>query len=366
MEFRECAPDPSAYHARVLLWALVLAAPLLRVDWDAAPGCPSREDFIRRVEAESDLRVEDAAAPVLTAEVAIRPLDDARWRLTMLLRPGGSVDEPTDERRLEADTCDAVVEAAALVVSMRIVELAPQSGPEREPQLVPELTPDPSGPRREPERRSTRDDRTALPREAQDEAPPPLLEDPEIGSRASAERREAPQPRDLGGWLGAQGGLALGVLPGVGGAVGLEGGLEGDHWRAGVAIHGAPVRRAEHPQAHAVRGRFDLVAAEVIGCGVPSVKRVGFPLCGRFSAGGIRGVGAGDVALPTPRWVDWLGLGGSVGVSWRITRNVAPVFAAEALASLRRPSFSVGSRPGTLYRTGPVAFRAWLGIEIHL
>lgn len=93
---------------------------------------------------------------------------------------------------------------------------------------------------------------------------------------------------------------------------------------------------------------------------------VEFPVCGRLAGGGLRGSGEGDVTRSEPAWGSWWGLGGSAGLAWHVTDHLAPAITVEALAPLRDWSFSVGSVPGTLYRTGAVAFRAWLGLEIHL
>ena len=163
-----------------------------------------------------------------------------------------------------------------------------------------------------------------------------------------------------------QGGVALGVLPGVGGAVGLEGGMQGRWWRAGLAVHGAPVRRRDHPDNADVQGRFDLVSGEALGCGVPAAGPVVFPLCGRVALGAIRGVGRGEVDAPNPRTTLWSGIGGSVGAAWRVTRLVAPFVSTQVLATLRDTAFSVGTVPGAVHDTGSVAFRAWLGVELHL
>ena len=115
----------------MLLRAFALLAPLLEVEWSAPPECPPRDVFVERVEAQTDQEVEDAAAPVLQATVVIEELPEGRWRLTLEL----DGDQPSDPRRFEADSCAEVVDAAVVVVAVRVVELI--SGPATIPEPPP-------------------------------------------------------------------------------------------------------------------------------------------------------------------------------------------------------------------------------------
>lgn len=321
-------------------WALLLALPW-DVEWDAPHGCPSEAAFSQMVEAEVEVQASADAPPILAAAVKIERLAE-QWRLELQLRRGDVV----DSRSFEAESCDAVVQAAALVVSMRLVEWMPQPPDEPASEPVPEPPP-------------------ALPLTSgplEDEPPPteiPMSSDPP----ESAQHRPV---FELGGWLGMHGGLAFGVAPGVGGAASLEGGLKGRSWRAGVAMQAMPRRSQSHPNRADIIGRFDLVQAELLGCGVPAAGPVEFPVCGRVAGGGLRAAGEGAVTRSEPAWGAWWGLGASAAVAWHVTDRLAPAFTLEALAPLRDWSFSVGSVPGDLYVTGPVALRAWLGLEIHL
>ena len=301
---------------------------------------------------EADLRP-DEPPPELTAEVTIEHRSDGIWRLTLVLRSA----DASDERIFDADTCAAVVEAAAVVVSFRVVELneatIPEPGPAPDPdESSPEIP--------------TVIERPESPARAQQGA---SFATPSLEPIVVAPRSEQPAPRrvePIGGWIAASAGVALGAMPSVGASVGLEGGIERRHWRAGLGVRGLPLRVGDHPQDGDVQGRFDLVAAQVLGCGVPWAGPVGFALCGRFEAGGIRAAGQGAVAERVPSWSDWVGAGGSVGAAWRVTRWLAPFVAGELLGMIRRPRFLVGSVAGTLHETGPIAFRASLGLEFHL
>lgn len=321
------------------MWPLLLLAPLVELDWKVPDDCPSEAAFVEMVEAEARVQAEADDPPVLEASVAVEALGGDRWSLTLQMRRGDEL----DVREMEGESCEAVVEAAALVVSLRVVEWIRSTPPATESTPEPALEPPPPLPMTAPRE----PDRTPAP------APEPEPERPG-------------EPIDLGGWLGIHGGLALGVGPGVGGAVAIDGGLIGRWWRAGLGFQAMPRRLIDHPNDGTVRGRFDLVVGEAVGCGVPAAGPVEFPLCGRVAFGGLRGAGEGNVDQPEPAWRRWVGLGGSAGAAWRVTERLAPALSVEALAPLQSRAFSVGGVPGILHETGAFALRAWLGLEIRL
>jgi hypothetical protein len=326
----------------VLGLALVLLG--LPVHWDAPQGCASAEEFVRRVLEQTDAEVDDTSAIAVAVTVRERP--GGRWIVLLDL-------DGVDAREIEGESCDAVVDAAALIVSLRLVEAA-------RGDVVP--------PAEDPTPGAGSDD----PREGPDVS--------EVGSRGGSRTSSEVVPREvvpregaredmrsnaIAGFLAIAAGPALGVLPRVGAGVSLDGGVQGRWWRAGASVRAFPVRTAPHPTVADVRGRFDLVVAGVLGCGQPAVRRVSFPLCARVDVGGLRAIGEGDVTDPRPRWSPWVGLAASVGVSWRIVRQVAPFVAVEGVASLYRPSFSIGGVADPLFEVGAGGFRAWAGIELH-
>lgn len=328
----------------MLLKALLLLAPLVDLEWDAPASCPSAAAFEEKVRAQADVQTEEEAPVLLKASVVIRELGAAQWELSLSMEHEGE----EESREFKADSCEAVTEVAATLVSLRVVErievepLVPE--PETRVESRSEREPGP-GPRWEPQVR-------------------PFPVEP----RTPKAVRPAPasQPLALSGWLSVLGGVALGVAPGLGGAVGIEGGLEGQWWRAGLAVQTAPRRVRPHPNDSDVLGRFDVLMAEALGCGVPRAGAVEFPTCGRLAAGGMRANGEGEVGRSEPAWGGWWGVGGSATAVWHVTERWAPLLSVEALASLRDWSYSVGSVPGTLHQTGAVALRAWIGVEIHL
>lgn len=328
----------------MLLEALLLLAPLVELEWDAPASCPSADAFEERVRAQADVRAEADAPAVLMARVVIRELGAEQWELSLEMERGGE----QEARTFEAESCEAVAAVAATLVSLRVVEWVKPA------PLVPE-------PEREPKREPEPPSQTDV--EARPRVQPDASETqtPEVVRQTPARR-----PPELGGWISVLGGVAFGVAPAVGGAVAIEGGLEGRWWRAGLGVQTTPRRVQAHPNDSEVDGRFDVLTAEALACGVPRAGPVEFPICGRVSAGGMRANGEGNVGLSEPAWGAWSGFGGSAAAAWHLTEFFAPVLSLEALAPLRDRSYSVGGVPGTLHRTGAVALRAWAGLEIHL
>ncbi len=326
----------------MFLLALSLLGPLVELEWEAPPSCPSAAAFEDRVRAQADVRAEADAPAVLTARVVIRERRAQAWELALTLEREGK----SETRTFEGESCAVVAEVAATLVSLRVVEwtapvpLVPEPAPGPEPTDPPAQTPAP----REP-------------RPAAEPAPVP---------QSASDSRSRRRPVQLGGWLGLHGGVAFGVSPGLGGAVAIDGGIEARGWRAGLAVHANPRRVHPHPNDPGVRGRFDLVMAEALGCGVPWAGPVEFPLCARIAAGGLRATAEGDVGRAEPTWGGWWGIGGSLAAAWHVSERFAPVLSAEALASLAGWSYSIGGVPGALHQTGAVALRGWAGVEIHL
>lgn len=335
--------------------------------WDAPPGCPGRAEVLARARAQSESGP-PADAPAMTG--AVRRGEDGRWWLDLEIYGPRSV----SRRTMEGESCEALADAAALIIAMRWVASPGSTSPSGDarddlPSVPPPVEidealvePDLAGDEREGPVAPT-------------VAPTPVEEilfEPEVeprGPLAAADGSSSPAPALLpgwGGWLSVGGGVALGILPGAGGAVALEGGLEGRRWRAGLSGRGFPVRVQQHPQVQTVSGRFDLLTGGALGCGVLGGRPLAFPLCGRVEVGAVRGRGRGAVTQSQVRWSPWAGLVASAAVSWRALRFIAPFLAVEGVVGVVRPGFSVGTAPGTLYQMGRFGVRAWVGLELFL
>lgn len=112
-----CNPKvPTAFAVSLVIAGLAHADPLSRVsiDWRAPADCPDRaalEAAIRR-----DLAGSQATAQHLGADAAVELDRSGIWRAVVTLQNGAS----KSVRRLEARSCDELVQASSLIVAMVI------------------------------------------------------------------------------------------------------------------------------------------------------------------------------------------------------------------------------------------------------
>jgi hypothetical protein len=111
-----------------------------------------------------------------------------------------------------------------------------------------------------------------------------------------------------------------------------------------------------------------LTAAALRGCGVPTAARgrVEFPICAGAMLGAATAKGIGDLERPLLRRQPWIAVVAGPGIAVPIRRRLALSLSIDAVVSVVRPGFIVGSLSPELYRVGLVAARAWLGFEVRL
>ena len=327
---RHEAPDPAA-------------DPELEISWTAPPQCPTREQLIAQTEA---LLARPLAQPGDPALELVGRIDVEGEGFVLRLdfrRPVARV------RELRGSDCAELRDAAALVLAMTIDPLASLN------ELPDEEPPRPEEPAGEPAEDDPVDEAVDQAREPSDPGEPV---DDEAGAA-----EETPERRELGGHLRLAGGVSLGPLPRVAGAPSLALGLS---WRAlRVELVGAYWLAADAvlDETPGVGARISLGWAAPRVCGVPSVSRVEFPLCGGIELGGMRGAafGTSDARARTLAWVATQ-LGG--GVSVELGRTVALWAGVDLVVPLTRPGFAIAGL-GELHRSASVAFEACLGVEVH-
>ena len=319
---------------------LVSVAP---ITWEAPSGCPSDE----AVAAEVDALVRGGSAGELAVAQGRVQARGERWQVQLRLRAPGGREEL---RVLEAETCEELVRAFALIVAVHIDALGVVTQPVVQrpaspPVAVGEPTRSPSVVREPPVERRVAE-----------------VQSPE--STRNTDEPESPPSRSsgVGGLLRFEGGVGSGILPGLGAGVGLVGGVTGRGWRVEAAARGWPARSGlDSSQTVAVR--LDLVGGLVRGCGVPTLGRLRMPLCVGAEVAGLRGVGTTGVQEPNPQWTAWGAANVSAGLSVAVTPVVAPYLALEGTIPLVQPQFSVG--PVAVTQTGASGARLWLGLELH-
>lgn len=326
-------PAPTAAPIPVLEPVVDPPAVALGVDlvWRAAPGCPPPERVLAAVAALLDRAVEldPTGALVVRGDVIA---DGARFRLELDVDGPGGV----ERRSLDAERCDVVTEAAALVIATNV-------DPARTARVL-----------------EARGDAPVDPSRV-DRAAPGLRgrgADPH-GDRATV---SASGPRRVGVALSVAGGVALGLTPKVGGWV--QGGLGVSIGRAVIGVHAG--HGFARPTDRSALLRAAMTSAGLRGCFAPTQGRLAVPLCGLFEAGAV--TARVDVPEAAVLRAPWLGAGIGVGVEWAPHPRIALVGGVDALVAIVRPHARATAVDGstTQYRVAPAAVRATAGIAFRL
>lgn len=322
------------------LFVLALFASPVDLQWQAPDGCPSGADFLAQMSDPAD-----EALP-LRVTLNVRARADGTWEAELtMLREGSAV----EQRSIEGESCQAVVDAAALITELRKNRLEETLAPETFVEPPPPL-PETDGP-------------------GNDEPSPdtPQEAPPAVTSVTPVLRLDDDKPRagnSLGAWLSFSGGVAAGVLPGVGGSAALEGGIDGAAWRVGLAARLFPARTQQSTGA-SVEGRFALATGGALGCYVPHLRTWSFPTCARVDVGTLRGEGR-NTAQSRVVWPLWAGVSASASAHWQLADRIAPFVTLEGAAALLAPSYAVGGMADAFFRAGRLGLRAWVGFEIRL
>lgn len=342
-----------------LMTVLPAPEPAQTLAWEAPPECPDAREVLVMA-ARLGHHPDDPVA----ARGVVRRASSGAWVLRLELSSAAGV----RERRLQAAECPLLARAAALVIAVHrdahaLREPDPPAVPEPPPPAAPPIDPPapPSLPtiiERQPILRPTPRTRPIEPPPIEPPLEPPL-EPPPLPT---------PEPRDppplLAGHLRGEGGLDLGLLPGVGGTAALAGGLAIRGVRLELGVLAAPGRTRLFSSGLGLR--LDRVAATVRVCPGGRLGRGDLTLFGCLGAelGAIRGTGTGLVMNPSPRWVATGALRLGPALRWRIAGPVGLWFAVEGVIALRRPTFTVG--PGTdAFQVTPAGLRVTLGLDLQ-
>ncbi len=321
------------------------APPGERVDlrWTGPPDCPAS---VFHAALARYLGPTDPAAPLFRVRAEVRA-EGGRWHLDL---DAADVADTAGTRRLTADRCEVVVDAAAFVVAQAMGDTIPP------PPELPPVTdehppaPDPEPPSAAPEPPSVAPEPVAPELAEPSDAPPPAT--PPLPSR----------PR-LRAALRLRGGLSGVALPGVTAAFGLVAGLVGPRWRVELTSLGRlPVRKAAADPA--IGGRLAMWAVGARGCGVPGVQRLEFPLCAGLEVGQVLGRSDGLTPEGRARSV-WAAVTAGSGLAWAPLPWLAVMLEAEVAVALVRHDWRILGLP-RLHRLGPVDLRGFAGLEFRL
>lgn len=298
------------------------------IAWDApTPPCPTLSEVEDSVRAMAGRLPE---ADEVRSHARVTQSGD-RWSLRLTTEVGGEA----QERVLEAESCDALAKATAILIAVAVDPIAAAH-----------------------EVRSTEEIVAPLPE------PPPRVEVSEpIDRVAVAPRAPAPPARrriPVRVHLGIGGGVIVGAVPGVTGgpvaAVGVTRGklraeLRGAWWAPRVGREGPASARVQ----------VGTVAAVV--CGEPGNDAVTFPLCGGMEAGAMRGRGV-EVPNAHVEHFAWVAALLGAGVRGWVRPRVGLRADVEIAVPLGIYRVFVGSR--LVHETAAVGARGVVGVEFRL
>ncbi|MCA9692421.1 MAG: hypothetical protein KC636_22670 [Myxococcales bacterium] len=325
------------------------------LSWEAPPGCPDASQVraaLERLLAETPPERRRDLELSAQAVVVKRPEGPWSLRLAISTRDGESA------RELDAESCDALAEATALLVAMTVDPTAGSKRPEEQVQKdTSEEEPAPgvgATPARVPE----------APPEAAVTTPSKPVDGP-------VERElEAKGPPKLQAALGWDLILGTGGPPSFGLGLGLGLELIGPRFRVGVRGHHLFTRTVSLEDRGLLGARVDvqLWAGQVRGCGVPRVRAgygfIEFPLCGGVELGGLRGEGVG-LPISSSYTGLWAAILASPGLMIHVGGSFAFTTRVDVGIALSRPRFAVENL-GDVYRAPPASFAFILGFELRM
>lgn len=325
---------------RVFALAVAASDGELVLSWDAPRECPTRAEVLARARERIGDRpsAHVEAAAVITAR-------GQRWRLELTIAGG------TLRREIEGGSCEALADAAALVLAMAAAEPVAARADDPPIEAVEPVPP-------------ALESRTAV--------KPTISHAQLLDMRAEVHEAVAsrsdyvdpdlldPIDRIPRVRLAAAGGLDVAGVPGIGGTLLVELGL---HWpRTRLVAHG--VHAIERRTGDAVSSAAHRMTAAGLGlCRLLPLGRFEIGSCARMEIGRARhrGLRGTDARTHTAMWVAGT-LGGTA--AWWVAEHWSIGVAIDAVVPLRRYRARLAdARVGLV---GVVGLRALAGIAVRL
>ncbi len=297
--------------------AMLFAAPLARADevvelsWSAPVGCPSRASVLKEVAR----LVVSAPSEPLYVQATVESAASDSWSVELTM--SGAVE---GKRSLGAESCNAVAQAAAMIIALAV---DPDSGAGQPEEEAVEAPPD------------TSSEDAPLGSESQDgEAEGSDSAPPQIGDQ-------------LHGILHAGVVLEGALLPKFGWGFELGGGVQWRWLRADLSFGLVPQVSASLPERAAVGGQFLLGWVGIRGCAGHDFSAIGLHACATFRPGILRGTGTGTLEDSTgAAFVP--ALSGGALLRFPGTSRAGLELGAGATVPLRQPVFAVESEPSSI------------------
>ncbi len=297
----------------------------VELQWQAPEGCPDGtrvRDEIRRFVATG------AQTGTLDRVVADARVvrEGERYVLELELRlPDGAM-----KKRIEADKCEVLASAAALVMAVML-----------DPKAVVETVDAPVEPA---------------------PTPPPVAE-PRVAPPVVAPKPVAPT-RKVQALVRAFAVGSYGAMPRFGAAFGGAIGARIGRARVELVAFGELPQRQRSTAQPGAGARIDLWTLGARGCFAPAVKRVDFPLCAGVEAGQLRARGFG-LQVPRRPTAPWLAFPFGAMVMWAPVPRFAFGGGVDAWVAATRPTFEIEDL-GPLHTAARVGVRIHAGVELRL
>jgi len=331
----------------VLLVAVVLgwlapARASIELDWEAPDECPTEPEV--RATLQELLGSAQAREPV-AATARVQRTNTGEYAAHLVVEMAGH----RSDRDLVAAECDALAEAAALVIAVTV-----DPAQALDDAMAPVDAPAPAIPEPAPVEPVVVDPVAAGPG-----SPPASMP----SARAAPPPRRATTRRIRGVHLRAFGGMDWGSVPAITGAVGAAVGIHGRWFRGEAAGSWTFAREGGAPSEPEARGRVGLGALAVRGCGVPAWRTLEFPLCAAIEAGALQGRGVGETVDPSSAHRPWVAVAFGPALAWLPIPRLAVVVGIDAVMPVWRARFLIGDEQ--VHRPQPIGVRAGLGLEFR-
>jgi hypothetical protein len=308
----------------------------LVVRWAVPDECLDETALVHRIRR----LVPDATGDGVAVEV-ILDRQSGRLHGTLSLRtPWGS-----SLHVLEAERCETVLEATALLVAIAIEPLQTDRALAREHTAPIAPAPAPVVPASPPRPRAAPIAPSAPPREPTD-----------------AEPSAAAPARTTQGTLRIEGGLAAGLLPEPGTTLAIAAGVRRGYVRVGAHAMLWPAQRALHPRDRTVSATLRPWAAGVHGCGGPRWKTLELPVCLALDAGAMQGEGRGALVRADAAVRPYLALRLGPAIAWSPVPALALWLGADLSTTFLRPRFDIEAL-GPIHTAGWVSGRVFFAVE---
>ncbi len=312
----------------------------IALHWEAPATCPGAD----RVREHARRRMATDGTTPVVAHGVVRSIDASTWVLTLSLEGEGG----REDREIRAASCDALAEAAGLLIA---VAADPSRGP-----VGPAVVPEPATPEPETTEATTAEPTTTSPATAEPTTGPVT---PTVVASPPLRRR-----RVSGASRAELGGQFLRVLPRAadvtfGGAVALRMPLARVELRGRYAL----AQRVEQDGLADVGGTIDLWTLGASGCFAPRWRRIEIPICAGVELGAMRGRSFGVEQSGEARSL-FAAIPIDANLIWSPIPRVGLLAGAGAAAGLLRPSFHLRDQ-APLFRAGPVALRVIAGVELR-